>query len=276
MSLEARHVSFSYDGKRSVLDDISFRIGDGQMVCLLGPNGVGKTTLFKIILRLLKGYTGSILIGGEDTAGLNTRQMARRIAYIPQSHAPTFNYTVREMVLMGTTSALGAYASPGEEQAELSEKVMRQLGIDHLKDRGFSRISGGERQLALIARALVQQTGVLIMDEPTANLDYGNATIVLEQIRLAGGGYTILQATHRPDQAFLFADQVLAIYDGRSAGAGKPKDVITENSSENCTAYRWTCASLLRRSGQGSVCRFRPCGSWETIRNQKEETIYEK
>ena len=229
MSLEARHVSFSYDGKRSVLDDISFRIGDGQMVCLLGPNGVGKTTLFKIILRLLKGYTGSILIGGEDTAGLNTRQMARRIAYIPQSHAPTFNYTVREMVLMGTTSALGAYASPGEEQAELSEKVMRQLGIDHLKDRGFSRISGGERQLALIARALVQQTGVLIMDEPTANLDYGNATIVLEQIRkLAGEGYTILQATHQPDQAFLFADQVLAIYDGRVLAQGKPKDVITE------------------------------------------------
>lgn len=229
MSLETRNVTFSYDGKRKVLDDVSFTIEDGQMVCLLGPNGVGKTTLFKIVLRLLRGYEGEVFIGGEPTGELNTREMARRIAYIPQSHAPTFNYTVREMVLMGTTSALGRYASPGKEQRALADRIMEQMGIDHLKDRGFSRISGGERQLALIARALAQQTKVLIMDEPTANLDYGNATMVLEQIRrLAAEGYTILQSTHQPDQAFLFADQVLAVLDGRVVAQGPPKDVITK------------------------------------------------
>ena len=230
MSIEAKHVTFSYDGKRTVLNDISFAIDDGKMVCLLGPNGVGKTTLFKIILHLLKEYQGEILVDGDSTEGLTTKEMARRIAYIPQSHTPTFNYTVQEMVLMGTTASLNGWSAPKKEHADLADEKMEQLGILHLRERGFSNISGGERQLALIARALVQQTKVLIMDEPTANLDYGNATIVLEQIRnLAGEGYTILQATHQPDQAFLFADEVLAVKDGKVMAQGLPKDIITSD-----------------------------------------------
>ena len=229
MSIEAKNVSFSYDGKRTVLHDVNFSIDSGQMVCLLGPNGVGKTTLFKIILRLLKGYKGEILIDGDATKGLSIKQMARKIAYIPQSHTPTFNYSVEEMILMGTTSSLTGWSAPGKEQRELAEQKMEQLGILHLRERGFSKISGGEQQLALIARALAQQTKVLIMDEPTANLDYGNATVVLEQIKnLAGEGYTILQATHQPDQAFLFADQVLAVNGGTVMAQGKPKEIITE------------------------------------------------
>ena len=129
---------------------------------------------------------------------------------------------------MGTTSAIDGWKAPGREERILAAERMEQLGIMHLRDRGFSNISGGEQQLVLIARALAQQTKVLIMDEPTANLDYGNATIVLEQIRkLAGQGYTILQATHQPDQAFLFADQVLAVQDGAVKAQGAPKDIIT-------------------------------------------------
>lgn len=245
MSLEARNLCFAYDVQRPVLKDVTFRIDDGKMVCLLGPNGVGKSTLFKTILRLLPHYEGEILIDGKLTRGLTVPEMSKLIAYIPQSHAPTFNYTVFEMVLMGTTAGLKTFASPGERQRDLAEKAMEKMKISHLRDRGFSQISGGERQLALIARALVQETKVLIMDEPTANLDYGNATRVLEQIRqLAGTGYTILQATHQPDQAFLFADEVLALKDGTVIAQGVPNDVITQKFIETLYGVRVDVQSL--------------------------------
>ncbi|MCR5665347.1 MAG: ABC transporter ATP-binding protein [Eubacterium sp.] len=228
MSLKVEHLNFSYDQKRKVLQDINFEIDDGKLVCMLGPNGVGKSTLFKTILRLLPDYQGKVYLDGQDTSKLSVKEMAKLVAYIPQSHEPTFNYTVYEMVLMGTTVGLSTFSSPGKRQRELADEKIEQLGISNLRDRGFAQISGGERQLALIARALVQETKVLIMDEPTANLDYGNTIRVLEQIKgLTGSGYTILQATHQPDQAFLFADEVLAISNGTVLAKGNPKDVIT-------------------------------------------------
>ena len=230
MSLEARHVKFSYVKERPVLKDVSFKIDDGKMVCLLGANGIGKSTLFKTILRILPSYEGEILINGKSTSNLSISDMAKLIAYIPQSSPPTFNYSVFDMVLMGTTAGMSLLSSPGKRQKQLAEASMERLGIGYLRDRGFAEISGGERQLALIARALAQETTVLIMDEPTANLDYGNATRVLEQIKqLAGKGYTIFQATHQPDQAFLFADEVISLKDGRIMAHGTPKDTITEN-----------------------------------------------
>ena len=233
MSIDVQHVAFSYTADRPVLKDVNFHIDDGKMVCLLGANGIGKSTLFKTILRILPNYKGEILINGMSTSNMSISDMARIIAYIPQSYPPTFNYSVLDMVLMGTTAGLSFLGSPGKRQREVALQSMERLGIGHLKDRGFAEISGGERQLALIARALAQETKVLIMDEPTANLDYGNATKVLEQIRqLAGKGYTILQATHQPDQAFLFADEVLSLKDGVILAHGTPKETITEDFIE--------------------------------------------
>lgn len=253
MSLTVRNVCFSYDRSRQVLKDVNFHIDDGKMVCLLGPNGVGKSTLFKVILRLLTGYEGEVQINEQGTGGLSIREMAQLIAYIPQSHTPTFNYTVFDMVLMGTTAGLSTLSSPGQRQKELVEEALERLGISHLKNRGFANISGGERQLALIARALVQETKVLIMDEPTANLDYGNATRVLEQIRhLAGRGYTILQATHQPDHAFLFADEVLALKDGTVIEQGKPNEIITSEFVEKLYGVKVDVQSLYED-------RFRVC-----------------
>lgn len=227
MSLRVEKLNFSY-GKRQILHDVSFDIQSGHLTCLLGPNGVGKSTLFKSILKILTTYTGKIYLDGKETRSLTMREMARLVAYIPQSNAPTFNYSVFDMVLMGTTSQLTVLGTPGKLQKELAEEMLNRLGIYHLRDSGFSRISGGERQLTLIARALVQQAKVLIMDEPTANLDYGNQIRVLEQVRkLSEEGFTIIQSTHQPDQAFLFADEVLALKNGRVQAFGKPKEVIT-------------------------------------------------
>lgn len=227
MSLEIKDLSFSYESDQPVLKNINVKIGDGRMVCILGPNGTGKSTLFKVILRLLRCYEGEVKIDGRSTDDLSVSQMAHKIAYIPQSYRPTFNYSVFDMVLMGTTAGLKTFGSPGRKEKESVKAAMEKMGISHLAGRGFARISGGERQLALIARALVQDTKVLIMDEPTANLDYGNTIKVLEQIKeLACSGYTVLQATHQPDQAFLFADEVLALKDGTILGQGAPKDII--------------------------------------------------
>ncbi len=265
MSLDVSHVSFAYTPGLPVLRDVSFHIDDGRMVCLLGANGIGKSTLFKVILRLLPKYGGQVKINGRSTSDLSVADMARLIAYIPQSYPPTFNYSVFDMVLMGTTAGLSALGSPGKRQRKIAEESMDRLGIVHLKDRGFAEISGGERQLALIARALAQETKVLIMDEPTANLDYGNATRVLEQIRqLAGKGYTILQATHQPDQAFLFADEVLSLKDGVVLAHGSPKETITEDFIKSLYGVHVEVKSLYDD-------RIRVCVPVTAIRSDQQE-----
>ena len=227
MGIEVKNLSFSYKKGIPVLHDVNFQLQSGKFICLLGPNGVGKSTLFKCMLGLLRNYTGEILIDGENTRSLTQKQLARKVAYIPQSTAPVFNYTVADVVLMGTTSLTSGFSSPGEKERVYVTQALETLNIQHLQDRMFMNISGGERQLVLVARALAQQAGILFMDEPTANLDYGNQVRVLEQVRrLSGSGYTVIQSTHNPEQAFLYADEVLAVKDGTIAAHGSPNEVM--------------------------------------------------
>ena len=228
MGIVVENLSFSYD-TQAVLKNVSFNIDENQLLSVLGPNGVGKSTLFGCILGLLNNYTGTITVDGQDIRSVSIREMARRIAYIPQSHYPSFNYTVMDMVLMGTTHQVSTFSTPGKKQKERAEQALQRMGIEHLYKRGFSMISGGERQLTMIARALAQNAHILIMDEPTANLDFGNQIKVLTQIKsLANEGYTIIQSTHNPDQTFLFSDYVLALKDGEVFAWGKPADVVNK------------------------------------------------
>ena len=229
MSIEVSNLSFSYEN-RLIIDKINFKAEDNQLVSVLGPNGVGKSTLFRCMLGLLKGYKGQILIKGKDIKKLGVGEMARLIAYIPQSHFPSFNYSVFDMVLMGTTVQVSSISSPGKKQIELVEKVLEKMGIYHLKDRGYMQISGGERQLVLLARALAQEARILILDEPTSNLDFGNQIKVMAQIKnLAREGYSIIQSTHNPDQTFLFSDKIIAMKDGKILKCGKPVDVFSND-----------------------------------------------
>ncbi len=226
MSLEIRDLCFSY-GEREVLKGLSFSAEYGELLSVLGPNGVGKSTLFRCILGLLKPESGQCLIDGKSTAGFSAKELAGYIAYIPQSHYPTFNYSVMDMVLMGTTAQVNAVSVPGKRQVALAREALERLGIAHLANRGYTNISGGERQLVLIARAIAQQAKILIMDEPSANLDYGNRTLVMRTVKnLAAEGYAIIQSTHDPDQAFLYSDRVLAIQGGKVLAWGKPEDTI--------------------------------------------------
>ena len=227
MSVEVKNLSFSY-GNRSVLHDISFTVKEGEFLSILGPNGVGKSTLFRCVLGLLSGYTGQVLVDGVDTRSFSVREAAKHIAYIPQSSHPIFNYSVSDIVLMGRTSGLSTFRSPRKADTDICHWAMEKVGITRLQDRCFHRLSGGEQQLVLIARALVQKAPILMLDEPTANLDFGNQLLVLEQAQnLAREGYTVIQTTHHPEQSYMFSDRILAIQNGRVLSEGRPADVLT-------------------------------------------------
>ncbi len=251
MSLEVRDVSFRY-GQHCVLSHVSFSAPSGTLLCVLGPNGVGKSTLFRCILGLLRDYTGSIQIDSLDSKDVKPELLARKIAYVPQSHAAVFPYTVHDMVLMGTTAALGPHALPGSEQNELATEALERLGISHLARRPFTQVSGGEAQLTLIARAIAQQAKILVMDEPTASLDYGNQIRVMEEIRkLVQSGYTVIQSTHNPEHAFLYADQVLVLLSGSAVEIGKPADILSEEMLFQIYGIH---VSLYELSGGVRVC----------------------
>ena len=227
MSLLVENLSFAYD-KHPVLRDVNFTVEKGEFISVLGPNGVGKSTLFRCILGALAEFSGTISIDGQEIRTLSHRQRARRIAYIPQTHRPTFGYTVLDTALMGTTRQLSPFQQPKLEQIDIAHEALRRMGIDHLSERNFGQLSGGEQQLVLIARAIAQQSDILVMDEPTSALDYGNQLRVLQQVRdLSREGYTVLLSTHNPQHALTFADRVLALHDGTVAAHGTAKDVLT-------------------------------------------------
>ncbi len=228
MNLQVDNLSFKYSDNE-ILSNINFTIEQGGFCALLGPNGAGKSTLFKCILSLVKKYSGKISVDGFNTANLSRRQLAKKIAYIPQLNYNAFNYSVAEMVLMGVTSNLNYFEFPGKKHLDFSKECLNRVGIEHLHDKNYTKISGGERQLVLIARALAQNAKIIIMDEPTSNLDYANQIKVLLQIKkMADNGYIIIQAIHNPNQVLMFFNKVLAIKGGKIIADGEPSSVINE------------------------------------------------
>lgn len=227
-TLDIQSLNFAYSKRGpQVLRDVSFTTESGDLLAVLGPNGVGKSTLFKCMLGFLRNYAGSIYLNGSDIKTMTHKEIAKQIAYIPQSTYPVFNYEVLDVVLMGLTSSLKVLSSPKQEHIEEAQAALESLGIAHLAHAGYGEISGGERQLALIARALVQKSKILIMDEPTANLDYGNQFRVMQRISgLAKDGYTIILSTHNPDHAFLYANRVVMIHKGTVIADGSPDSVL--------------------------------------------------
>lgn len=226
MKIEVKNLCFSY-GSTPIVKDISFTAQEGQLVAVLGANGAGKTTLFRCMMGFLKAQQGKILLGGQDVGRIDRKAFAALAAYIPQSSEPVFNYTVYETVLMGTTGQLSPFRAPGKTQQETVLEMLQLLDIEDLSERGIAKISGGERRLALIARALAQKAKLLVMDEPTANLDYGNQHRVMQRIRaLADNGYCVLLSTHNPEHALRYATHILALQDGKVCAFGKTEEIL--------------------------------------------------
>ncbi|OHB26605.1 MAG: ABC transporter [Desulfuromonadaceae bacterium GWC2_58_13] len=225
--IEIRNLSFNY-GRRPVLQNLSLAIQRGTLVALLGPNGCGKTTLLKLLLGLLPAQSGTVFFDHRPLPSLTRRERAARMAYVPQLHRPAFAYRVREVVLMGRMPHKRMLAPFSRRDHQLAEQALEKLGIGHLADRPYTEISGGERQLALIARALCQGAHTFILDEPTNGLDYGNQIRLLEQLaELAGNGYTFILSTHVPDHALWVAGQAVLMHQGTILAEGPPDQVVT-------------------------------------------------
>ena len=230
--LAVKDLAFGFPG-RTIGRDVSFTLAAGEVMCVLGPNGGGKTTLFRTVLGLLEPHGGTVSLQSSPLRDLSRQEIARRVGYVPQGHAGYFAFTVSEFVLMGRSAHLGAFASPGKHDLALAERVLESLGIASLAGKPVTEISGGERQLALVARALAQEPELLVLDEPTASLDFGNQVRVLERIAaLARSGIAILFSSHEPDHAFLCAQRALLLAEGRVLELGAPREVIRPETLE--------------------------------------------
>lgn len=233
MKIKVDHLSFSY-GNRQVLSDISLQAESGEVLTILGANGAGKTTLFRCMLGLLKPSAGEVLIGDRTVRQMNARELSSYIAYIPQKSAVPFSYHVLDMVLMGTVNQLGTFSVPGKREEQLAREALEKIGISHLCERPYPKLSGGEQQLVLLARALVQNAPILMLDEPASGLDYGNQLLVQRQARsLAAEGYTIIQTSHNPEQSYLYSDKILALKGGKIFQYGTPGKIFTAENIKN-------------------------------------------
>ena len=230
--LSASELAFGY-GSRIVGEGVSFTLVPGETLAVLGGNGAGKTTLFRTLLGLLDARGGRVDLDGVPLASLSAAERAARIAYVPQQQSAAYGFSVIDIVLMGRAAHLGTFARPGRRDRLCADEALETLGIESLAARRVTELSGGEHQLVMIARALAQQAPVLVLDEPTASLDFGNRVRVLRELdRLRARGMTILFSTHEPDQALAHADRALLLAGGRPLALDAVARALTEANIE--------------------------------------------
>jgi len=229
MSLKCLDVSFSY-GVREVLSEITFEVDQGLFCALLGRNGSGKTTLLYCLNGLLKPTDGCIKVEGLDVCRANRKAVARKISLVPQEHIEIFPFSVLDVVVMGRTAYLGFAQRPGKADYDAAHEILDLLKASDLANRSFNQISGGERQIALLARALLQSSSTLLLDEPTNHLDFKNQYVFLHRIKdfCTKRGTRVIAAMHDPNLARFFADRIVMIKDGRVLNAGPTSEVMTE------------------------------------------------
>ena len=230
--LEVRDLTFSYEGfSTPVFRDISFSVSPGDIFVILGANGAGKSTLLNCMTGILTQYRGEILLHGRPLRQIPIRERALMMGYVPQVAVPTFNYTVRDYVVMGRAPHIGLLGTPSEEEYARADAAIREMGIEKLSSKLVTRISGGERQQVQIARVLTQGANLIILDEPTNHLDFGNQLKILDIIKsLSEQGLAIILTTHMPDHAILL-DRRIGILDHTGhMTAGALRDVLTESA----------------------------------------------
>lgn len=233
--VEVRSAGFRY-ATRVIFEALDLDVNAGEVLTVLGPNGCGKSTLLRCLAGELKLSEGSIRIDGEALERLDAPARARKVAILFQEHQPTFPFSALDVVTMGRTPYLGTFGAPSAHDRQLAEQALEQFGLLHLKDRAYTALSGGERQLVLLCRTLVQEPDVILLDEPTAHLDLKNQVRCLELIgMLAGRGVALVSTSHDPNHAFLFAGRALLMQADRSVLIGVPSDII--NSASLAATY---------------------------------------
>lgn len=253
--LKVKNLKFSY-GSKDVFHDISLSISAGEILCLMGPNGCGKTTLIDTMMRIHMPNDGEIILMGQPVNSYKRSQIAQNISYVPQIHNITFPYTVKEIVMMGRTAYTGTFSEPKQEDKIICDEALERVGIYHLAEKPYNKMSGGEVKLVLLARALSQRTPLIIMDEPTAYLDFKNELLFLETIveLCAKERIAVLMATHSPDHAFYFDSKKLFVKaalmcEGQMLAYGEPEKVITEKNIEQVYGVKAKVNSQIDDSG---------------------------
>ncbi|GFE60684.1 ABC transporter ATP-binding protein [Geobacter sp. AOG2] len=267
--IEVRDIAFSYR-RLEVLNSVDLDIREGAVTALLGPNGSGKTTLLKLLIGLLKPTRGNVHLNGADIRTLGHREVARQMAYVPQMHKEAFAYRVVDVVLMGRMPHKGFFSPYSATDRQIASEALEKLGIVRLAEQPYTEISGGERQLTLIARAMTQGARVFVMDEPTNGLDYGNQIRLLERLKgLAADGYTFVFSTHHPDHAMAVADRVVMMRGGSITHDGT---VIETINSKNLLELYSVDVRLCPIEPGVSVCI--PALRWEhAARHPAQNTL---
>ncbi|WP_147821878.1 ABC transporter ATP-binding protein [Salidesulfovibrio onnuriiensis] len=249
--LQVNDLSFRYSRESPILKDISFHVERGQICGLFGPNGCGKTTLFKCCLKFLRHNKGSVRMDGMDIQKASIRQMARMVSYVPQEHKPPFPYLVKDVVLMGRSPHLSSLFGVAARHKKKVREAMELIGITELAEKPYSRLSGGQRQMVLIARAVAQETPLLFLDEPTSALDFSNQIKVMNILRqIAAQGTTIVACTHDPNHVLWFCDSVVVLDKQRFVAQGKPREIMCDMILDDiyadmCRVHRWESTSMV-------------------------------
>jgi predicted ABC transporter, ATPase component len=250
MELTLKHVTCGY-GTTPILKDVSLTLRQGEIVCILGPNGIGKTTIFRSVLGFLKLLEGEVLLDGVPRDRMRARDFAKCVGYVPQSHEPPFPYSVPDVVVMGRAAHLRPFEAPGLEEYRIVDQVLNMLEISYLREKTYTQISGGERQMVLIARALAQNSSLLVMDEPTANLDFGNQIHVLQSIKkLTASGLGVLMTTHNPDHAFLCCDRVILLTKDKQVLEGTVDEIVTEENLRKAYGVEVRITTTVTETGE--------------------------
>lgn len=225
--LNVHKLSCGY-GTTKVVDSISLTLEEGEILCLLGPNGVGKTTFFKTLLGFLKPLNGQVLMDNQNIFKWPRKKIAQTIAYVPQAHTLPFPFLTSDVVVAGRNAHSGITSTPTKKDHEYADKCMTELGIRHLRNQIYTELSGGEQQMVLIARAITQEPRLLVMDEPTSNLDYGNQVKIINLIhKLSHKNMAVIMTTHSPDHALLCASRVMVFQNGQQSHTGTAEKIIT-------------------------------------------------
>lgn len=231
MIYEVNNLSFRYPtSSRLILDDVSLTLGKGEILTILGPNGAGKSTLLRCMLGLLKPQKGEIKLCGKEISAMSERQRAAYVGYVQQTQGTSFGYTVFDYVLMGRSPFLGLFERPSAEDREIARKALADMGMEHLSERSINELSGGERQQAMIARATVGRPEAVLLDEPTAHLDYGNQLRTLRMIKkLCQDGFGVILTTHDPNHPLLLGGRTAIIDRSGKLTVGDTADTVTED-----------------------------------------------
>ncbi len=250
-ALSIHDLSFAYSSQ-TVLHGVSLNVAPGEICGLLGPNGCGKTTLFRCCMGFLHPQQGQVRVRGVNIAHRRPAELARHVAYVPQEHRQPFPFTVRDMVLMGRSPHMGGWFRLSRDDAYIAEEAMERIGIAALADRTCNQLSGGQRQLVLIARAMAQQTPLILLDEPTSALDFSNQLAVWNALReVADQGVAVLVCCHDPNHILWFCHRAAVLHKGRVAAEGAARDVITQDMLQRL--YGPQCVRI-EAGTSGMVC----------------------